>query len=1581
MKKYKKRFFRFAFLFFAMLLIYFSHFGEKVFAWDLSSSKKVYDAVQSVGSNVIYQDGYIYYATGDTSSSYSNQYDTLATRIRLKKYNGTWTSYINSSLKSSNGLFKGMPYEYQNINGRQWEFSAYKASLADIAESMNGMGTEIADPDFTLEFEFDFLIGTTFNGGATWSGYVDDAGVIRGTLYTDGNSAWTAIRDGGIGSSEATRINVYNHYDVPFTVSRESKIATRAYPGMFDTWTGYEGYRYNNAAEPYIPSSSSKERWYKANTPIQIDNVVQSYNSSIYRAYFLLYDNSTGVLGSRRYVEYRGLNSYVTGSENSSDSAYTIIASRMHSDNNGSNSLRRFQLVFSVNGNKDIAYYGNGANSSYLLATPESTKGINSDRLIRIDATNPTLTFSPSSSSWGNGTVSVTMKPSDTRSGVKKWWYRLSSDNGTTWGSWSSAIVGATSKTISLTGEGKWKIQTEVWDNVENGVDSYITSGTYQIDKTDPSGSFSPSSKTWGNTNVSVTFTPSDKGGSGVYRWRSRTSSDNGSTWSSWSGYTSGTTSGTITISSQGQSKIEAEVYDNAGNSNTIKSGTYQIDKTAPTVKFNPNSKTWGNANIGVVLSFADTGGSGINQWRYRTTSNNGSTWSSWSSYSTSTSNYTVNLTTQGQHKIEVNITDKAGNSTTTSSGVYQIDKTSPTITYNPNSKTWGNASVSVAITPSDTGGSGVNSWKYRTSSDNGGTYSAWSTTYTDTTARTVSLSNTGVYKIQTYIEDKAGNTTTVTSGTYQIDKAAPSIAFTPNSVSWVNKTISVDIVLGDTGGSGLNRWRYRITNDNGATFNAWSSYYTTSSSTVTLSSENQYIIQVYVEDNAGNSTTKNSGVYQIDKTKPSGTFSVTDSDWVKTDLTTTFTPSDTGGSGVAKYEYRLSSDNGTTYNSWVTKSGAGSTTFSLNQEGVWKVQVIVYDNAGNTNTLTSGAFKIDKSLPTVEITPTNRDWDNTSVAVTIKATDVSSSNYLSGLSSLQIRVRSKNTSGDSWSTWVDHTIVDDTSIKGKTTYSKVITLDTNNATSKIWQVAARATDNAGNTSAYTFSEDTVGYRIDKVKPTGVFIPNSRGWDITSTTTTFTPSDSDSGVYRWRYRTSGDEGVTWGTWSSYIIGATSRNIQFITKGHWRIQAEVIDNANNIENLISGIYYITTKPIAQFTVNSPVLVGDNLVYTDNSYTTEDGATIAARNWRWSTNNSTWTTGKPTSFNLSEYSTTLESGLYYIQEQVTDSNGIVSDWSSSVVVRVYRKNTKPSASFSVTPNPQFITGTLNYTKSTNSSDAWDTIVSEEWSYSSNGGSTWSNSASSPPTSFNSVGVYKIRYRVLDRGNSLSGGLWSDYVYQDVSIIKPVAEFSVGPNPNYTYLPLNYTDNSRTTIAGNNINKREWSYSVDNGLTWSYPTNTPTTIFTERGDYKIRLRVSSTLSAIYPEVWSDYCVRNIRVLNNLYLTPSLDINPAKQGQKVTLTVLTRGYATNEIVRYPSEFKLGLVDRAVNVEFIHNEYYTFIVPLDTPVTIDANGNRVRSPYTIVVDAVNNDGLAKTETVSLDVKGNVLDNIFTEIK
>lgn len=54
--------------------------------------------------------------------------------------------------------------------------------------------------------------------------------------------------------------------------------------------------------------------------------------------------------------------------------------------------------------------------------------------------------------------------------------------------------------------------------------------------------------------------------------------------------------------------------------------------------------------------------------------------------------------------------------------------------------------------------------------------------------------------------------------------------------------------------------------------------------------------------------------------------------------------------------------------------------------------------------------------------------------------------------------------------------------------------------------------------------------------------------------------------------------------------------------------------------------------------------------------------------------------------------------------------------------------------------------------------------------------------------------------------------------------------------------------------------------------------------------------------------------------------------------------------------------------------------MPINTPVTLDSNGARVRPPYEIPVQAEKENGAMKAINLYLDVKGNVLDGIKTEI-
>ncbi|AAK79500.1 hypothetical protein [Clostridium acetobutylicum] len=98
-----------------------------------------------------------------------------------------------------------------------------------------------------------------------------------------------------------------------------------------------------------------------------------------------------------------------------------------------------------------------------------------------IDTTAPNGVFTPDTQGLTDGDVVASFTPKDEGgSGVMLWRYRLSKDNGKTFGDWSSTIEGSSKEDIKLVGEGQWKIQAEVTDNAGNEGEVY--GGPYEID-------------------------------------------------------------------------------------------------------------------------------------------------------------------------------------------------------------------------------------------------------------------------------------------------------------------------------------------------------------------------------------------------------------------------------------------------------------------------------------------------------------------------------------------------------------------------------------------------------------------------------------------------------------------------------------------------------------------------------------------------------------------------------------------------------------------------------------------------------------------------------------------------------------------------------------------------------------------------------------------------------------------------------------------------------------------------------------------------------------------------------------------
>ena len=580
-------------------------------------------------------------------------------------------------------------------------------------------------------------------------------------------------------------------------------------------------------------------------------------------------------------------------------------------------------------------------------------------------------------------------------------------------GTW---VNGATT-TMTVSSNGTYSFEVE--DNAGNV--KTVSATVNRIDKTLPNGTISGNPTAWTKNNVTLTFSGTDSGGAGVKRVRQA-----GGTWVNGS-----TTS--MTVSANGTYSFEVE--DNAGNVRTVSATVNRIDKVNPTMSVNTGSRGWGNSDVSVTLTHADAA-SGIQtkQYAWSTSTANPTTWTNYSTAVTQSSNGTWYLFGRA--------VDNAGNEVIQRFGPYHIDKTNPTLSASPASRGWGNSNVSVTLTHADNlSGVATKQYKWSTST---ATPTAW-----DTYSSAVTQSTAGTWYLHARVVDNAGNVHTQRFGTYLIDKTAPSGTISGNPTAWTNKNVTLTFNGTDSGGSGVKRVRQAGgTWVNGAT------------TTMTVTSNGTYSFEV--EDNAGNTKTVSVVVNRIDKTVPGGTISGNPTAWTNKDVTLTFNATDSGGAGVKRVK--------TPAGTWVNGAQA---TYTVSTNGTYSF--VAEDNAGNQKTVSVVVNRIDKSLPTLEITGNPANWVGTDVTLTIKASDTGGSG-------------------------VKHIVLPNGSIitGSQTTY----TIPSNG------KFTFKVVDVAGNEQSYTIDVT----KIDKTDPTGNVSPSTTNWTNQNVTLTVTTSDSQSGI-------------------------------------------------------------------------------------------------------------------------------------------------------------------------------------------------------------------------------------------------------------------------------------------------------------------------------------------------------------------------------------------------------------------------------------------------------------------------------------
>ncbi|OSA73805.1 hypothetical protein B2H86_15850 [Clostridium botulinum] len=247
-------------------------------------------------------------------------------------------------------------------------------------------------------------------------------------------------------------------------------------------------------------------------------------------------------------------------------------------------------------------------------------------------------------------------------------------------------------------------------------------------------------------------------------------------------------------------------------------------------------------------------------------------------------------------------------------------DKESPTIEVTGNTTSWTNKDVMLNASAKDN-----NKVKSITLPD-GKTVSSDKADYT--------VTKNGTYKF--IAEDDAGNKTTKEIVVDKIDKELPTLNLSTSTTSSTNSNVDINIDAKDTL-SGIKEIKVNGTVIKGNKY--------------TVSTNGTYTVEVI--DNAGNKTSKQIDISNIDKELPTIAVSGNPTEWTNGNVTLTCTATDNVG------VKSITMPNGKVINS-------NKADFIVNENGTYKF--MVEDKAGNKETKEIVVDKIDKESPTANV-------------------------------------------------------------------------------------------------------------------------------------------------------------------------------------------------------------------------------------------------------------------------------------------------------------------------------------------------------------------------------------------------------------------------------------------------------------------------------------------------------------------------------------------------------------------------------------------------------------------------------------
>ena len=476
--------------------------------------------------------------------------------------------------------------------------------------------------------------------------------------------------------------------------------------------------------------------------------------------------------------------------------------------------------------------------------------------------------------------------------------------------------------------------------------------------------------------------------------------------------------------------KICVEAIDNNNKTTTKCSSNYKLDKTMPSIEGTADKviQKGETINLSTGVTVSDTLSGVEGTFSYSPTS--------------------VSTTVTGTTKVTYKVKDKAGNERTVIRNII-VDAEAPTIVYNLvnpssiNSNGWAKENFYVRATITDNSGSGIKVAKSCTVNSSS---ECVPTADISGTTKDFYIEVEGNNRLCIEVTDNNNKTTKICSDTYKLDKTVPvvgtaSFSGTMGSNGWYTSDVTVNVVNGNDSLSG-----HLSTTSN--------------TSKITTNSTGTTVI-ITTTDLAGNSASR-SYTIKLDKNNPTAP-SITggSTTWVSTSRTISVSGDSSSTSGIAYYQYYIStSSTGQIGGNWTNLSN-GVKSINITTNGIKYVYFRAINNAGKEGNISSAqTVKIDTTQPALQAKASN--------TTVFQGTSVDPINYFTITSNYN-----NSLSGGTTTCSVDGTTITNMNILANGTYTLTCSINTGTgktatASTTIY-ITYNVTTVSNSTNAYTY--------------------------------------------------------------------------------------------------------------------------------------------------------------------------------------------------------------------------------------------------------------------------------------------------------------------------------------------------------------------------------------------------------------------------------------------------------------------------------------------------------------------------------